>query len=211
MAIKVKKEEIPATVIEAKRWWRREVSRVLGGTTDEYRREASAAIVSRVRELPEFGDARTVMMYFPVGREVNVRPLMDQILADSDASGRRICLPLCTNENGRRTMEARLVTELDALAEGSYGIPEPGPDDPLIAPEEIDMIVLPCVSCDAECRRLGHGAGYYDRYLGSVRNDCYLAAVCYDAVLADEIPTEEHDRRVDAVITEAAVHRWRRL
>ena len=65
------------------------------------------------------------------------------------------------------------------------------------------------MSCDRQCRRIGHGAGYYDKYLKTVRKDCFTMALCYEEALADELPMEEHDVPVDAVVTEKTVYRWR--
>ena len=47
----------------------------------------------------------------------------------------------------------------------SFWNPEPVPEARLIRPEEIDLAVIPCLSCDGKGRRLGKGGGYYDRYL----------------------------------------------
>ena len=109
-------------------------------------------------------------------------------------------------------MEARYVSEYSVLAEGAYGIFEPEATDefPIADPADIDLVILPCVSCDAACSRLGHGAGYYDKYLSSLGPECRTAALCYEALIADEVPVEEHDMPVDAVVTEKQVYRWRR-
>jgi 5-formyltetrahydrofolate cyclo-ligase len=107
-------------------------------------------------------------------------------------------------------MEARAITGFDDLAPGAYGIPEPVEHTELVPADRIDLIILPCMACDKSCRRIGHGAGYYDKYLQHVRKDCRTVAMCYSALLADELPVEEHDMPVDAVVTEDAVYRWRR-
>ena len=212
MTIKINPNEIPSTVIEAKRWWRREIRRALKATDAEYRADASAAICSRVLGTEEYINAQTVFAYFSVGTEVDTAPIIRAMQRD----GKRVCLPRCLdiNEDGSRTgegpnMEAREVRDLADLVEGAYGIPEPVDSDPYVAPEEIDLILLPCLACDTSCRRIGHGAGYYDWYLSRAREDCRTLAVCYEAVLAEDLPVEEHDMPVDAVVTEDAVYRWR--
>ena len=101
------------------------------------------------------------------------------------------------------------IKSFDDLVPGAYGIPEPSADTEMMLPEYIDLIILPCVSCDRNCNRIGHGAGYYDKYLTTVRRNCFTMALCYEEALADELPAEEHDMPVDAVVTEKTVYRWR--
>ena len=195
---------------EAKAACRKEVREKLRATSDEYRREASAAIALNVLTVREMKAAKTVMAYCSVGAEPATLALISKLME----AGKTVCLPVCTDlgEDGRRTgsqdaMEARAITGFDDLAHGAYGIPEPKACTALVPPEEIDLVILPCVSCDRSCRRLGHGAGYYDRYLRLVRPDCVKLALCYEAVISDEIPAEPHDVPVDAVISEAAIYR----
>lgn len=211
MAIVINKDEIPGTVIEAKRWWRSEVRRQIKETSEDYRRDAARRITDAVVSLDEYRQAETIFAYYSYRREVNTSELIDRMLAD----GKRVCLPLCTDlgEDGKRVtdaprMEARELRDVSELVPGAYGIPAPDPDTAVVRPEEVDMIILPCVTCDRSCRRLGQGGGYYDKFLASVRVGCYKLAFCYEAVLADELPVEEHDMPVDAVVTEERIYRW---
>ena len=207
-----------------KKQLRKEIREKLDATSEEYRREASAKIALNALNIPEMKEqkrtgflglkktGKTVLAYCSFGNEPSTLALIDSLLK----SGRKVCLPRCIDldEEGHRTgtadaMEARVITSFDDIAAGAYGIPEPKDDTELIPPEEIDIIILPCLSCDRSCRRLGKGAGYYDKYLSKVRKDCFTMALCYEEALADEIPVEEHDMPVDAVVTEKTVYRWR--
>ena len=204
---------------------RKEIKEKLNATSEDYRKEASAKIALNALNIPEMKEQKrtgflglkktekTVLAYCSVGTEPSTLALIDSLLK----SGRKVCLPLCTDldEEGHRTgafdaMEARVITSFDDLTAGAYGIPEPKADTELVPAEEIDIVILPCVGCDRQCRRIGHGAGYYDKYLTTVRKDCFTMALCYEEALADELPAEEHDVPVDAVVTEKTVYRWRK-
>ena len=204
---------------------RKEIKEKLNATSEDYRKEASAKIALNALNIPEMKEQKrtgflglkktekTVLAYCSVGNEPSTLALIDSLLK----SGKRVCLPLCTDldEEGHRTgafdaMEARVITSFDDLTAGAYGIPEPKADTELVPAEEVDIVILPCVGCDRQCRRIGHGAGYYDKYLTTVRKDCFTMALCYEEALADELPAEEHDVPVDAVVTEKTVYRWRR-
>ena len=196
--------------------YREETKEKLAALTDDYVSEASAKIAVNALSMEAVRKAKTVLAYFSVGREPGTLALINSLLKD----GKRVCLPLCTDldEEGRRiegtaaadSMEARLIKSFDDLVPGAYGIPEPKTETQVVPPGKIDVIILPCVACDRQCRRLGHGAGYYDKYLSLVKRKCVTLALCYEKLLADDLPAEEHDMPVDAVVTEETVYRWRR-
>ena len=210
---------------ELKNEYRKQAREKLAALTEEYRNGASAAIALNALNIPEMKESKragflglgktekTVLAYFSVGSEPSTLAVISELLK----SGKRVCLPLCIDldEEGHRTdtadaMEARQITGFEDLVPGAYGIPEPKADTVPVPPEEIDMIILPCISCDRECNRIGHGAGYYDKFLSKTREDCFTMALCYEEVMLDDIPTEPHDMPVDAVVTEKMVYRWRR-
>ena len=214
-----------STDLKTKSEYRRETREKLEATAEEYRRDASAAIALNALNIPEMKEKKrtgllglkktekTVLAYCSVGTEPSTLALISKLLE----RGKRVCLPLCVDldEEGHRTgivdaMEARVIKSFDDLVPGAYGIPEPAAGTEMVPPQEIDMIILPCVTCDRQCNRLGHGAGYYDKYLSKVRPDCFTMALCYEEVLADGLPVEEHDMPVNAVVTEKQVYRWRR-
>jgi 5-formyltetrahydrofolate cyclo-ligase len=65
--------------------------------------------------------------------------------------------------------------------------------------------IVPGVAFDSECRRLGRGKGVYDRLLERVKG--FSIGVFYEAQKCGAAPSAEHDRRLDAVVTEETVRR----
>ena len=209
---------------ELKNEYRKQAREKLAALSEEYRNSASAAIALNALNIPEMKEPKregflglgkkekTVLAYYSVGSEPSTLAVINELLK----SGKRVCLPLCTDidEEGHRTdtidaMEARQITSFDDLVPGAYGIPEPKADTAVVPPEEIDIIILPCISCDRDCNRIGHGAGYYDKFLSMTGGGCFTMALCYEEAMLDDIPTEPHDMPVDAVVTEKMVYRWR--
>lgn len=185
---------------EHKRWRRREIAGIREELTDRYITEASAVIADRLLETEEYSRANTVMCYLDYGKEVRTSAIVERLWAD----GKRVCIPLCTDTKAH-IMEAKLYTDETVLVPGAYGIMEPPADAETVPAGELDLIVLPCVSCDRSCNRLGHGAGYYDRYLPGT--DASLIALCTEKLMSDEIPVDEFDVPLDAVITENDIYR----
>ena len=63
-----------------------------------------------------------------------------------------------------------------------------------------DLILVPCVTATPNGVRLGHGAGYYDRFLAE--HSAKTVCLCFGALLRGDLPAEETDIPVDLVITE---------
>lgn len=90
-----------------------------------------------------------------------------------------------------------------ALQVGTYGIQEPHPEAALIAPEEVDLLLVPAVACDRRGYRLGYGGGFYDRLLSNPvwQNICAIAIV-FDFALVDDLPIEPWDQPMQGVCTD---------
>ena len=67
----------------------------------------------------------------------------------------------------------------------------------------IDLIIVPGAAVDAAGRRLGLGAGYYDRFMAERAPQASRIALTFDCQLVDEVPVESHDQLVNMVITES--------
>ena len=89
----------------------------------------------------------------------------------------------------------------EALEAGRYGIPVP-----LASAREVlpDVLFVPLAAYDRRGFRLGYGAGYYDGSLAVLRRQKTVVAVgvAFSIQEVESVPTEPHDQRLDAVITE---------
>ena len=126
---------------------------------DELRRQHNKAICNRIAEHPAVKKARVIMSYLAFAGEVDLTGLHES-LRNRDL---KLCFPVCA-ENG--FMQAFFPRDQGALEAGKFGIFAPVPErSDLIDPEEIEVVLTPCVAFDASRMRLGWGGGYYDRFL----------------------------------------------
>ena len=154
-----------------------------------------APLTARFLALPQVEEARVLMLFYGVGREPDTVPLIETLLQ----RGKTVVLPRCLQ--GRR-MEARQVPAagVSALRPGAYGIPEPDERCPLVEKGEVDLVLTPNLCCDRLGYRLGHGGGYYDRWLADYTG--ITVALCPQIWLQETLPRDGFDRPVDVVITE---------
>lgn len=155
--------------------------------------ESNAAIEAKLLSLPEYLNAKRVFVYFGIGREVKTQGIISRALA----AGKQVALPVCQDCGN---MSFRLISDLSELRSGKFGIPEPSPDAPELTPRAGDIMIVPALCCDEHGNRLGHGAGYYDRYLANC--DCFTVCLCRKRMLESIIPTEPTDIAVSLVLTE---------
>lgn len=157
--------------------------------TPEQVTEQSAQIMSQLEQMSAFRNAKTVMLYYPIHNEVNLRPLL------SKYEGQKTFLLPVTH---RRSIEVRPYDGEDMMRKGHFGIPEP--QTPTYH-GHIDLIVVPGVLFDRHCHRIGRGGGFYDRFLRS-HSRATKIGVCYAFQLKkQDIPHTLFDVRVDRVIT----------
>lgn len=176
---------------------REEIRRRIKKLTPGYCLISDKAICLSILSLPVYRNASCIFCYVSTVKEVDTHP----IIQDAWTSGKRIAVPRCISEG---IMEAFEIRSWEDLTNGKYQIPEPKAHCALVTPPEIDFAILPCLSCDRKKNRLGHGGGYYDRYL--MNTTFPAAAVCREQILLDHVCHEPHDRPMDMVVTEIATY-----
>ena len=185
------------TKTEEKQQLRRTMRALESGLSARYKAESSRAIAAHLLAMPEYQEAGTVFCFVGTDREIDTRPILEDVLA----AGKRLCVPQCV---GKGIMELRQVTDLRQLIPGAYGILEPSADAPLVSLDEVDFAILPCLTCNHLGQRLGQGGGYYDRFLSHYRGGTVL--LCREKLIREEIPLESHDYPVPWVLTERALY-----
>jgi 5-formyltetrahydrofolate cyclo-ligase len=156
-------------------------------------RSAAAAAVTPAL-LRGLAGARTFAAYAPDDTE----PGHGRLPAAYTQLGARVLLPVVP-VSGR---ELAWAVDTGRLAPGRFGLLEPV--GPRLGPTAIgaaEVVVVPALAVSRAGGRLGRGAGYYDRALLHARRDAVVVAVVYDDELLDELPEEEHDHPVTAVVT----------
>ena len=69
-----------------------------------------------------------------------------------------------------------------------------------VRPGAKDIIIVPALCCDRYGNRLGHGAGYYDRYLA--HSEAFSVCLCRKALIEEKLPTEDTDIAVSLVLSD---------
>ncbi|MCG0274933.1 MAG: 5-formyltetrahydrofolate cyclo-ligase [Thermosediminibacteraceae bacterium] len=163
-------------------------------------KKMSEKIISTLFSLDEFKKSKTVMLYVDFRNEV----MTQKAIEDALAMGKRVVVPKTIKGQGLLAIEIKGTHELKP---GTYGVLEPEKNEGL-DPKLIDLVVVPGVAFDKRGYRLGYGGGYYDRFLPKLRPDAKKIALAFEIQIAEYLPEDPHDIRMDAVITEKAVYKF---
>lgn len=184
---------------------RKKILEVRGKLSEGELTEKSDAIFEKVLESSCFQSASLIMCYVDFRNEVKTGSFISECLRN----GRRLALPVIESYNGRKELIPYEIKDPSKdLSKGTYGIMEPiAGAAKRIEPGSIDLVIVPGVAFDIKKHRMGYGAGYYDRFLGSLKPACVKVGVAFDIQVLDEIPVEAHDFAMDLIITERRIIR----
>jgi 5-formyltetrahydrofolate cyclo-ligase len=149
---------------------------------------ASEAVCARLARFDPLLKSLTAMMYVAFRNEIDLGPLPDSLPRI------RWGVPRVVGER-----MAVHVYDPEQLVRHRFGMLEPSPRLPVIEPAEIDIVLVPGVAFDRRGGRLGFGGGFYDRFLPLT--SALRVGISHAPCLADELPCDTFDARMDWVIT----------
>ena len=156
------------------------------------RLKEQAALASRLYDQPEWFSAKTIGLTLSQSFEINTAPL----ILHARHKGQQVVVPRTLP--GRK-MEFVTLTEGTEFKETSFGVLEPV-NGQVLAPNQIDLMVVPGVAFTLSGKRLGFGGGYYDRYLANYRGPKLAMALNTQIAEENEWLSDQFDIPVDKVI-----------
>lgn len=161
----------------------------------------SEKICENILALDEYKKSDIVYMYAAVRNEIDLLPLLDIMHSDNK-------IVVFPKVHTKTDMDFYVVKNIGDLEKGSMGIKEPkaGLINAKALYNErkyIGMMLVPGLAFSENGKRLGMGAGYYDRYIANNRKNIdVLVGVCGKYQMVNRIPVDEYDINMDIVVTE---------
>ena len=187
---------------------RKAVLKVRDGLTPARLEEMSSVVISNLERVAEFSACRTVMFYAHFRSEVQTINAIKKCLG----AGKRVALPLTVPDENR--LYPYLIEDpARDLKNGYCSILEPDPAKALLlAPGEIDVVVVPGSVFDVGGGRFGYGGGFYDRLLVNEAPQAFRIGLAFELQLVTvTLPLSPHDQRMDCVVTEKNIFRTERV
>ncbi len=188
---------------EKKKELRKAYSKKRNQMEPEKRAAASEKICQWVFANKRFKTAKTVFVYASYKSEVETKEIIQGALRQ----GKRVAVPKVQGNE----MFFYEIHSWEELFPGYQGILEPQIDgkEPVV-PADSDVMLLPGTVFDRKGNRIGYGGGYYDRYLERIGEHYgykpYLIALSFASqICPKKLPTGEHDKKMDCILTERRV------
>lgn len=188
-----------AGVAQTKAALRKEMLRLRRALPPQTRLQASLACARLALELIPSYQNRLVALYGSMPDELDTAPLAQGLLAQ----GAHLTYPKVISP---RELAFYPATP-EQLVISEKNIPEPFTNAPFTPINMIDIFFVPGLAFDKQGGRLGFGGGFYDRTLAHTRPTALRIGYAFACQLLEQLPTQEHDQRVQAVITEEGI--WR--
>lgn len=169
---------------------RREIRARKRAMTEAEIEERSAKLARLFFASEAYQKAKTIYGYLPYNQEVRTVPMLAQALKD----GKKVAVPKVYGDE----MKFLYLDDLNAVAKGYAGIPEPIADEP-VAHDETALVLMPGLAFDPQGHRIGYGGGFYDKFLAAEPNHPTLA-LCYEFQMLPKLDVEDHDIPVDTVL-----------
>uniref|UniRef100_A0A336M8Y0 5-formyltetrahydrofolate cyclo-ligase n=1 Tax=Culicoides sonorensis TaxID=179676 RepID=A0A336M8Y0_CULSO len=193
---------------------RDKIKSIINGMTKEERDSQSSRIAQKIFNLPKYKIAQRVSVYFSTDKEVDTMP----IIKDLFKNGKQVFVPTY-KKNVMEMVQLYNLDDYNALPVTKWNIKQPNIDDNRMNCMEcgLDLIILPGVAFTRNGNRLGHGMGYYDKFLTRyfekhpkvhqspdvTEPGTMLIGISFKQQIVDidELPMEAHDYKLDLVVT----------
>lgn len=147
---------------------------------------------TEIHEIPGYRNSRKIAAFYPLKGEPNIMPIVEELAREG-----RLLLPRC---DGEGIMNFYKVDSLRKdLIKGKFGIMEPREGCEKFE-GEMPVFLVPGTKFNWDGCRVGHGKGYYDRFLAKYPAS-YKAGIATPAQISQEpLPQKETDIRMNIII-----------
>ncbi|KAG7448472.1 5-formyltetrahydrofolate cyclo-ligase [Guyanagaster necrorhizus] len=198
-----------------KRTMRKALSSTLKTISPAIIEKQSKAVADRVLLLDAFRKSKTISCYLSMPTmELDTSMLVQEIVR----SNKTLFVPKISSDDSMDFLEIHGADDIKSLPSSLWGIREPGPTwngfprrNALDAAcDDLDVILVPGVAFDRTLSRLGHGKGYYDRYISEYEasgrpRPLLVALALQEQVLDSILPIDDHDQKMDMIVTPAEI------
>ncbi|KAL8841814.1 MAG: hypothetical protein Q9205_002906 [Flavoplaca limonia] len=229
-----------ASLRTAKKELRRHITHTLSRVSEQSIQSQSHAAKDTLFSLPEYQSAKRISVYLSMPQgELSTRSIVTEALRN----GKEVYVPYIRNiaqpnkESPASAMDMVALhsqEDFEGLQSDPWGIPTPdehsishrkcclgqqrpeqkGADRSEEKSETLEIVVMPGMAFDQKLDRLGHGKGYYDRFLAQYQRSLennprqgnqmpFLVGLALEEQILPEgqgVPTNASDWRLDALI-----------
>jgi len=150
------------------------------------------SICSNIIKIIELHKPKKILLYIPLSLEVDVMPIIKELRKRKNIE---VYVPFM---KGKSFVPVKFRLPLNVK---KFGIKEPNFSTFRNNDIKLDMVVVPIVGIDETYRRIGFGAGMYDRFFDTLKSKPITIFTQLKLCKSKEIVTSDHDIEADYIIT----------
>lgn len=181
-------------------------------------KEISEKLADLISQNEFYISARNIMVFYPTEFEIDLRKLFNDdknfYLPRVDGEKLLVC-PYIIRHSEDQNFQTLCYAQNDGeffpeeshykspmadinLKKSSYGIYEPCSNP--IAPEILDLVIVPALMCDVNGYRLGYGGGFYDKFISKYGKNFKTICAVPKELFIKNLPHDKSDQKVDVVL-----------
>ena len=147
-------------------------------------------IFKKLKKFIKQSDSKNILLYIPLGIEVDVKPLINSLRKRKDTT---IYVPFMQGES------FKIVKYRLPLHKKRFGIKEP--NNSFFKARKIDLAIVPVVGVDKLNKRIGFGKGMYDRFFDKLGYKPIMVFTQLILCKSEKILSDNYDIQADYIIT----------
>ncbi|XP_011154455.1 5-formyltetrahydrofolate cyclo-ligase [Harpegnathos saltator] len=182
---------------------RSKMKNILKNVSPEEKKIQSAKVFEKLCALKQYQESNRISLYLSTEDEIDTLPILKHIFD----LGKEAFVPLYHGKT-MEMVKLKSMDDYETLPLTKWNIKQPNINEyheNALETGGLDFIILPGVAFTMNGKRLGHGMGYYDRYLKKYfekkSTRPYLIALGFKEQIQEDIPSNEHDVLVDIVLS----------
>ena len=157
--------------------------------TQESKQKYDNQIFEKIINLEEYKKSKLVLSYVSLKDEVDTLRLIQYSLKN----GKRVAVPKCEKEE----INFYYIETIHELKKGKFKLLEPE-NKSIVTNFESSICIIPGICFDKYNNRIGHGKGYYDRFLANYKGT--KIGITYKECICDKIDTDQFDIKLDKIL-----------
>lgn len=201
-------------MLTAKRSLRKNIAACVAEIPNPMKQQQISTVVQNLFASELYKKAQSVCIFLSMPGEFDTR----HIVEDMFKTKRKCYVPRVESATEMKMLQAFSSEDISSFPLSKWGIPEPpvdGKRDDAMQCLDVDLFLVPGVAFDHSFNRLGHGRGYYDRFLNAMEVKLQarqaklppLVGLAFREQMVESVPMEPHDRRLDAVFFAEETHK----
>ncbi|XP_043593198.1 5-formyltetrahydrofolate cyclo-ligase isoform X2 [Bombus pyrosoma] len=196
--------KIMAGIKSAKSALRKKMKDIITQLNTEEKQRQSMKVFDKLCSLPQFQESTRISLYLSTKDEIDTIEILKYIFE-------RKKVVFVPRYKGKEMEMVKLLSmqDYETLPLTKWNIKQPNVNElreNALQTGGLDLILIPGVAFTANGKRLGHGMGYYDKFLDlclkKQQKIPHLIALAFNEQLCEDIPTSENDILLDLVLTE---------